>query len=357
MELLYINKYNILNNKLKSQYMKKSTLVLGMILAVIGLQAQADTTKPSTATNTTSFTTYVDAYYRTDFAGLRTNNKTSFTNSNNKLELGMASFKVDQTFGKFAGTIDLGIGKRAEEFSYNDNGVAAAVKQAYVSFAPNSIVKFTVGKWATHIGYELLDAYSNRNYSMSYGFSYGPFFHTGVRADIALGGKSALMIGVAEPTDFVNAKVVAKMIIAQFSTGTKDDKLKAFLNYQGGKDKSQFDLVLNGVVTSKFGINYDGTVCNVAGKSWTSNALYFNYDPSSKVGFALRSEYFDDSKSAAGVGASIFQNTLSANIHFNKLTIIPELRLDNAGDKVFLTHAQAATSASGNFLIAAVYKF
>ena len=337
--------------------MKKSTLFLGMLLAVITVQAQSDTTKPAASTNTTTFTNYVDAYFRSDFAGVRANNKTSFTNSNNKLELGMASFKVDQTFGKFAGTVDLGIGKRAEEFSYNDNGVSAAVKQAFVSYAPNSTIKFTVGKWATHIGYELLDAYSNRNYSMSYGFSYGPFFHTGVRADIALGGKSALMIGVAEPTDFVNAKAEAKMIIAQFSTGTKDDKLKAFLNYQGGSNKTQFDLVLNGVVSSQFGINYDGTVCNLAGNSWTSNAVYFNYDPSAKVGFTLRSEYFDDSKSAAGVGTTIFQNTLSANIHFNKLTIIPELRLDNAGDKVFMNNAQAATGSAGNFLIAAVYKF
>ena len=337
--------------------MKKSTLVLGMLLAVIGVYAQADTTKPIASTNTTTFTTYVDAYYRADFAGLRSNNKTSFTNSNDKLELGMASFKVDQTFGKFSGSVDLGVGKRAEEFSYNDKGVAAAVKQAYISFAPNSIIKFTAGKWATHIGYELLDAYSNRNYSMSYGFSYGPFFHTGVRADIALGGKSALMIGVAEPTDYVNAKAEAKMVIAQFSTGTKDDKLKAFLNYQGGKDKTQFDLVLNGVVSSQFGINYDGTVCNLAGTSWTSNALYFNYDPSAKVGFTLRSEYFDDAKSAAGVGSSIFQNTFSANIHFNKLTIIPELRFDNAKDKIFINSTNVAATGSGNFLIAAVYKF
>ncbi len=338
--------------------MKKSILSsIVILLSVMSLNAQSDTTKPVVSSNTTTFTTYIDGYYRADFAGLQSNNKTSFTNSNNALQLGMASFKVDQTLGKFAGTLDLGVGKRADEFSYNDKGLATAVKQAYVSFAPNSVVKFTVGKWATHIGYELLDAYSNRNYSMSYGFSYGPFFHTGLRADISLGGKSAMMLGVAEPTDFTNAKVEAKMIIAQFSTATKDDRLKAFLNYQGGKDKTQFDLVLNGVVTSQFGINYDGTVCNLAGTSWTSNAVYFNYDPSAKIGFALRSEYFNDTKGAAGVGTSIFQNTLSVNFHLNKFTIIPELRLDNAADKVFVNGTNVSSTGAGNFLIAAVYKF
>lgn len=338
--------------------MKKSTLFLALFLLTLKcLNAQSDTTKVASTSNSTTFTTYLDGYFKTDFAGLKDNNKTSFTNSNNSFQLGMASFKVDQTLGKFAATIDLGVGKRAEEFSYNDKDLATAVKQAYVSFAPNSTVKITVGKWATHVGYELLDAYSNRNYSMSYGFSYGPFFHTGVRADVALGGKSAFMIGLAEPTDIVNAKADLKMVIAQFSTATKDDKLKAFLNYQGGMSKTQFDLVLNGTVTSKFGINYDGTICSNAGSSWSSNAVYFNYDANSKIGFALRSEYFDDSKSTAGVGTSIFQNTLSMNIHLNKFTIIPELRLDNAKDKVFLTNAQAATGSAGSFLIAAVYKF
>jgi hypothetical protein len=338
--------------------MKKSILTFGSILlAVICVNAQSDSTKPAAAANTTTYTTYIDGYYRADFAGLQSNNKTSFTNSNNSFQLGMASFKVDQTLGKFAGTVDLGFGKRADEFSYNDRGLATSVKQAYVSYAPNSVIKFTVGKWATHIGYELLDAYSNRNYSMSYGFSYGPFFHTGLRADIALGGKSAFMIGLAEPTDYTSSKVEAKMIIAQFSTATKDDKLKGFLNYQGGKDKTQFDLVLNGVVTSQFGINYDGTVCNLAGSSWTSNALYLNYDPSAKVGFALRSEYFNDANGAAGVGSSIFQNTLSVNFHLNKFTIIPELRLDNAADKIFVNGTNVKSTGSGNFLIAAVYKF
>jgi hypothetical protein len=338
--------------------MKKSILTFGTILlAVICVNAQSDTTKPSAATNTTTYTTYIDGYFRSDFAGLQSNNKTSFTNSNNSLQLGMASFKVDKTLGKFAGTVDLGVGKRAEEFSYNDRGLATAVKQAYISYAPNSVIKFTVGKWATHIGYELLDAYSNRNYSMSYGFSYGPFFHTGLRADISLGGKTAMMIGVAEPTDITSSKVEGKMAIAQLSTASSDDKLKAFLNYQGGKDKSQFDVVVNAVITDQFGFNYDGTVCNLAGTNWSSNAVYFNYDPSAKVGFALRSELFNDAKGAAGVGTSILQNTLSVNFHFNKFTIIPELRLDNANDKVFVNGTNVKSTGSGNFLIAAVYKF
>ena len=171
----------------------------------------------------TTFTGSVDGYYRFNFnnppAG--TNNLTSFTNSNNSFELGMASVRVDHSYGKVSATADVGFGKRVQEFSYNDIGTTlTAVKQAYISYAPSDKVKFTVGKWATHVGWELLDAYANRNYSMSYGFSYGPFFHTGLKADISLGGKSTLMLGVANPTDYVSAPNSVKVLIAQFSTAS-----------------------------------------------------------------------------------------------------------------------------------------
>ena len=335
--------------------MKSKILLPVFLFMSILSKAQTDSTKAPTSS--TSYTIYFDGYYKNDFSKQSTNNKTSFTNSNQSLQLGMASIKLDHTKGNFTGTLDLGLGKRAQEFSYNDNGVAQAIKQAYISYAPMSGLKITAGKWATHIGYELLDAYSNRNYSMSYGFSYGPFFHTGIRADISLGGKSAMMIGFAQPTDFVSTDSPDKMLIAQFSTSSKNDVLKAFLNYQGGKDKSQFDLVLNGVVNSQVAINYDGTIANISGKNWTSNAVYVNYDPSAKIGFTLRSEYFDDSKNAVGVGSSIFQNTFSANIHFSKLTLIPEIRFDNAKDKIFFNTNNNLNQYASNFLIAAVYKF
>ena len=335
--------------------MKSKILLPVFLFMSILSKAQTDSTKAPTSS--TSYTIYFDGYYKNDFSKQSTNNKTSFTNSNQSLQLGMASIKLDHTKGNFTGTLDLGLGKRAQEFSYNDNGVTQSIKQAYISYAPMSGLKITAGKWATHIGYELLDAYSNRNYSMSYGFSYGPFFHTGIRADISLGGKSAMMIGFAQPTDFVSTDSPDKMLIAQFSTSSKNDVLKAFLNYQGGKDKSQFDLVLNGVVNSQVAINYDGTIANISGKNWTSNAVYVNYDPSAKIGFTLRSEYFDDSKNAVGVGSSIFQNTFSANIHFSKLTLIPEIRFDNAKDKIFFNTNNNLNQYASNFLIAAVYKF
>ena len=333
-----------------------------------------DTTKTAASPKPVPSTTLIyslDAYYRYDLHNAPgfNNNLTSFTNSQNSFELGMASIRADHSFGKIAATLDLGFGRRAEEFSYNDGQTTlksgfvtlALIKQAYISYAPSSKIKFTAGKWATHIGYELLDAYSNRNYSMSYGFSYGPFFHTGFRTDITLGAKSALMIGIANPTDFSTTTSSSKVFIAQYSTGTKNDKLKAFLNYQGGKDLSQFDLVLNGVITSKFGINYDGTIATrkISGvkNSWSSNAIYLNYDPQASYGFALRGEYFNDKKNVAGVGSSVYETTLSMNVHIGNLTLIPEIRYDNAKDAIFAKDAVVKTKNDVSVIMAAVYKF
>ncbi|MCY7292631.1 MAG: porin, partial [Ferruginibacter sp.] len=304
----------------------------------------------------------IDAYYRHNFSEQQ-NNYTSFTNSQNSFELGMASLKADATAmsGKVGATIDLGFGRRAEEFSYNDgdadagkNGFTslAAIKQAFITYNVSSKVKFTAGKFATHVGYELVDAPLNRNYSMSYMFTNGPFFHTGLKADVTA-GPVAFMLGVTNYTDQSTSSSSVKNLIAQISGGTKNGNLKAFLNYSGfagsdsGKNPSalkslhQIDLVLNGIISSKFGIGYNGTIQNrkptlTNRGSWIGNALYLNYDPTTSIGLTLRSEYISDNKTIYFSTKNIFANTLSLNYKVGPLTIIPELRFESANSDFYL---------------------
>lgn len=342
--------------------LKKISALTTGILCILAAQAQTDSTKKST----TTFTASVDAYYRYNLSDPKTgtNNLTSFTNSQSSFELGMASLKVDHTYGRVSATVDLGFGRRAQEFSYNDIGTTlTAVKQAYVSFAASPTVKFSFGKWATHVGYELLDAYANRNYSMSYGFSYGPFFHTGLKADISLGGKSAFMLGVANPTDYVTAPSSVKVLLAQFSTASKNDRLKAWLNFQGGTGLTQFNLVVTGAVSDKVNIAYDGSLQSTkqgtAWSSWKSHAVYLNYDPATSFGLTLRGDYFDDRKlSPLLPGANkIFALTLSGNARVDNLTIIPEFRLDNATGAIFTNGKGGSIKSISSFILAAVYRF
>lgn len=344
--------------------LKKISAVCLAFFGLGSVSAQTDSAKKAT----TTFTGSVDAYYRFNFndppAGI--NNYTSFTNSKNSFELGMASVRVDHTVGKISATADIGFGRRAQEFSYNDVGTTlTAVKQAFVSYAVSDKLKFSFGKWATHCGWELLDAYANRNYSMSYGFSFGPFFHTGIKADFSLGGKTAMMLGVANPVDYVSAPVnnSAKMLIAQLSTASSNDKLKAYLNFHGGTGVTQFNLVVSGTLSSEWSLVYDGSLnsSKVTDQysSWKSHALYLNYDPSGKFGLTLRGDYFDDRKLAPLLGSArkVFATTLSGNIRIDNLTIIPELRLDNASGDTFTKGNGTATKSTAGFILAAVYRF
>lgn len=395
---------------------KTMSLLAAMSLFVTVMAQQKDSTV-KTATDSTAkavppadsaakppppvtITGSVDAYYRFNFSNPKSfvdlggvthygNNYTSFTNSQSSFELGMASIRADHSFGKVSATVDLGFGRRAEEFSYNDaiHPTLFAVKQLYASYQVSSALKFTLGKWGTHIGYEVLDAFSNRNYSMDYMFSFGPFFHTGLKADVTLSGTTTFMLGIANPTDFSTTTASTKVFIAQFSTGTKDGKLKAFLNYQGYagvsqdtiivsgytlyKNLNQFDLVINGTISSKFGIGLNGTLQSIKSSvldksaSWWGAAAYLNFDPTSTFGLTLRGEYFSDKDGIkinpaanSDPGLNVFDLTLSGICKVgSNLTIIPELRLDDGSKDFFYKSDGTTTKSTVSALLAVVYHF
>jgi hypothetical protein len=360
-----------------------------LFIAVSATLSLVITTNAQDTTKTLAISGSVDAYYRYNFDGGSnfTNNYTSFTNSQSSFELGMASIRADATAlsGKVGATLDLGFGRRAEEFSYMDGDADAGkngfislsnVKQAFVTYSPSSKVKFTIGKFATHVGYELLDAPLNRNYSMSYMFTNGPFFHTGLKADITA-GPVGFMLGVANYTDQSTATTGVKTVLGQFSGSAIDSKLKFYLNYvgffgsengenpSGLKSLNQIDLVLLGTISDKFNIGYNGTVQSrsqvegslVDNGSWIGNALYLNFDPSPSIGLTLRSEYITDSKNVYFATESIFANTLSLNYKVGPLTIIPELRYETSDADIYFKKDGDATGSTFSGLLAAVFKF
>ena len=345
-----------------------------IILSAIALAARSqgtDTSKPTP--HPLSITGSADFYYRYDFAR-KNNDLTSFTNSHDQINLGMASVKFEYKTAKIDMVADLGFGPRAREFAYTDDGkgIDQAVKQLYISYSPAPWIKFTGGSWGTHVGYEVLDAFANRNYSMSYMFTNGPFSHTGLRADLTF-GKSGFMIGVANPTDYRTIPAGAqnnKNLIAQYSYAPSDN-FKLFLNYVGGRDVAdnkvhQYDLVANIRASSMFSLGVNGTVNKSSlntedyanSRTWWGSALYLNLDPKSWFGLTLRGEYFDDKDGVKlPSGCNIFATTLSANFKLDGFIFIPEFRLDNASESIFSKHDGTSTKTSGSFLLAAIYSF
>ncbi len=335
-------------------------------------QQQTDETekKPSLAISGSA-----DVYYRYDFKKQAGNNRTSFTNSHNAFSLGMASVKFEHSSSKIGVVADLGFGNRAEEFSYNDDGLLSAVKQLYITYSPVKDFKLTAGTWATHVGYELLDPQLNRNYSMSYLFTNGPFSHTGLKAELTK-GKHSFMAGISNATDYrvpPAGQINKKFFIAQYVL-TASDAVKLYLNYVGGKapDTSvvnQYDLVATAAISKQFNIGLNaslnrtqlwdaGSKSNVKGQDWWGIAGYFNYDPKSWLGLTLRSELFNDDKGMKGFFTSIFANTLSANFKIDGFTFIPELRIESAGKAIYADeNGTLNQKTAASFILAAVYKF
>jgi hypothetical protein len=319
-----------------------------------------------------NFSGSADLYYRYDFDRKPGNNKTSFTNSHNSFALGMASLKVEHTGDKVNMVADLGFGKRAEEFSYNEEGLAQAVKQLYISYTPAAWVKFTAGTWATHVGYELLDPQLNRNYSMSYMFTNGPFSHTGVKAELSR-GKHHFMIGVSNATDYripKTGQINRKFILAQYNVAPSENT-NLYLNYVGGKGPdtaivNQFDIVATAKLSSMFNIGINGTlnetqnwsgVKNETAKAWWGAALYVNADFKSNIGLTLRSEWFDDSKGMKGIGTSIWANTLSASFKAGGFIFIPEIRFESAKEAIYSSSNDIGKKNSASLLFATIYTF
>lgn len=323
------------------------------------------------------FSGSADIYYKYNAGQSAANNYTSFTGSHNSFMLGMASIKAEHEGDKVSMVIDLGFGPRARDFAYADEGITQAIKQLYISYTPVSWLTLTAGTWATHVGYELVDPQLNRNYSMSYMFTNGPFTHTGIKA-AATKGKSSLMVGISNATDYrlpADGAINRKYLIAQYSF-TATEHLKCYLNYVGGtapdtSKSSQIDLVINEEVNDIFSIGYNGTISSTrawydhksaSGRAWWGSAIYLNLDPRPWFGLTLRSEYFNDKNqlkipTGSAAGAHVFANTLSANFRKAGFIFIPEFRIDNADKQIFTRSDGGAKKSTASFLLAAIYSF
>ncbi|MBF4493480.1 porin [Flavobacterium sp. JLP] len=358
--------------------MKKVLHVVAAMLTSSFAFAQDDT-ETTAVVPATTWGGSADAYYKYDFSK-QMNGLTSFTNSQDSFELGMASIEAGHTFGKASVFVDLGFGKRAGEFSYNettDKDITAKflIKQLFFTYQITDEFKVVAGSFGTHIGYEVLDAVDNKNYSMSYAFSYGPFFNTGVKAQYT-SGKFTAMFGITNPTDFksaMDAGSTQKTYIGQ--VGYIGETGSAYLNFTSGssnpasdENKSQIDLVASKTISDSFGLGLNATYAKTKNDfdstldgEWFSLVGYANYSFSPSLLLAYRVEYFDAKDAAPSLGtltgSSVFANTVSLNYKVGKLTIIPELRYDAASEDIFLDSDALPTGGSFYGLIATTYSF
>lgn len=311
----------------------------------------------------------IDTYFRTNLNS--TNDPlnggtlapgTSFANLPG-FSLGMFNL-IGSYEGKKTGfTADLVFGPRGNEAVFGSDGSLNIVNQLYAYWNVTDKLTLTLGNFNTFLGYEVISPVSNFNYSTSYMFSYGPFSHTGLKADIDLGKGFSAMVGVFNPTDFTDFNPFSKYV-GGAQLGYENEKGSAYLNLILSENFYQIDLTTGWQASEKV---YVGLNATTAQDAFSGAALYLQYATSDALSFGIRGEYFMDD----GIGVvdlvlededteSVFHTTLSANYKIGNLTIIPEVRLDAFSQEVIMPDYEKPIETEkslASFLLAAVYSF
>ena len=306
----------------------------------------------------------------------------------------------DLTFGPFAD-----LGNYGNVFSLNSGAATStslAIKQAYISLKASPKLTFTAGQFGTHIGYEVIDAPVNYNYSLSNLFNNGPFYHIGLKAQYAFSDRAYLMVGLVNNVDRIYDNNHAKGFIAQLFVSPAKG-WNVYLNTAisneadrkaNGKDSTGsyaiYDLTTSYRITDRFliGLNavtgwqtggyqqsanpYATATYTTKSTNWGGFALYSNYALTSKFGLGARYEYFDNTGGARALlapdnalsptgyqGVTIHSTTITGNftVADGHVLLKPEFRVDSYSKNKFINGDLKAVKSQSTLGMAAIFRF
>ncbi|MBO0936128.1 porin [Fibrella sp. HMF5335] len=375
------------------------------------------TTAPKEGEDTGKFTFsgYLDFYYLGNFnnpidrmnTGVNGSAR-AFDQRAGQFQLGIVQAKASYTSEKVDAVMDLAFGNNADLGNYGNTvslnsgaatSTALAIKQAYLTLKATSKLSFTAGQFGTHIGYEVIDAPVNYNYSLSNLFNNGPFYHLGVKAQYAISDKASLMVGLVNNIDRSFDNNRAKGFIAQLAlipvSGWNIYLNTAISNEANVRTKpdaavgtdttgtySIFDLTTTYQITPKFFLGLNAAYGSQTGgyqqlnpyatgtyvdksTSWGGVAIYSNYAVSDKFGLGARYEVFDNTGGARalvaadGTGVSVNSVTITGNITTGNGHVLlkPEFRVDSYSKNKFINGDGKLTKSQTTLGMAAIFKF
>ena len=295
----------------------------------------------------------VDSYYRSnEYAP-----GTSFANLNG-FSLGMANIVLSYEGEKSGFVADLVYGPRGADAVFGSTGSSNIVNQLYVYYNVSDSFTLTLGNFNTFLGYEVISPAANFNYSTSYMFSYGPFSHTGLKADIGLSDDVSLMLAVLNSTDYTESQPVGD----DYMFGAQLGLFGQYINYLAGglSNVSQIDFTGGIDISDSFFLGVNATSYEDDNLKFSGVALYPQVALSDSFTLGGRFEAFTDE----GLGAigSISENgdntsfTVTGSFSSGNMTIKPEFRVDTASG-TYYTDADGATDSLSSFVLAAIYSF
>lgn len=381
------------------------------------VQAEGEEKKEDEKTFTLSGS--IDTYARTSFGTMNPFSTSPYAPSTSFADLkgfGLGMVNLVASYGgeKAGFTADLVFGPRGKAAVFGTASGQAVINQMYAYYKLSDKVTFNLGQFNTFLGYEVISPAVNFHYSTSYLFSWGPFNHTGLRADFDLGGGLVAKLAIMNPTDIVEFNPVntytlgaqightsdAGGIWLNFLYGDQDGKLDTndspyvldedgdpilvggnpvFVSSRGSL--FQADLTTGWNLGEKFYLGFNTSYQTVAAgeqfvteddiqdsdgdaTSFMGVAVYPKVTLSESFAIGLRAEYFGVSKGHLGIfgtdsggDGSVTEFTLTGNYKVGGLTLIPEFRIDQTSEDSFLDADGKVTNMMPSLSLAAVYKF
>jgi hypothetical protein len=383
-----------------------------LVLFSIALIGCSTTAFGQDSTKTFTFGGSVDTYFHTSFGsrngatGGSRAPSTSFAN-NNGFALGMVNLVASYAGEKVGFVADVVFGPRGQDAVFGTASGQAIINQAFAYYKFGDVVTLNLGQFNTFLGYEVISPAVNFNYSTSYLFSYGPFSHTGLRADFDFGGGWVGKLAIMNPTDIVEFNPV-NTYTGGLQIGKTGDAGGVWLNFLYGDQDGKLDAEEDGPGASSAGALFQADVTAgynlseafylgfnasyqmvgegevVAGNSvidagndnssFYGVALYPKLTLSENFALGLRAEYFAITNGhlplfgldSEGDG-DVIELTLSGNYKVGGFTFIPEVRVDMTSEDSFFTNNDIVdgdletTPVTKTILptlnLAAVYKF
>ena len=364
--IIYSNTNTNYLNTIIMTFIKKTFLTtLALMIGFVAI-AQEEEAAPEP---TFGVSGSIDTYYRSsEYAP-----GTSFANLPG-FALGMANIIMSYEGEKSGFVADLVFGPRGADAVFGSPQIADAdgdgdvdgfygssniVNQLYAYYNVSDSFTLTMGNFNTFLGYEVISPVANFNYTTSYMFSYGPFSHTGIKADIAAGENTSIMVAVLNTTDATEFQPIDD----DYMFGAQLGIFGQYINYLGGGTAgvSQIDFTggfnlgdsfFLGINATSYSDDYDVEFSGVA--------LYPQYTFSDSFALGARFEAFsEDGLGAIGDISGDGDNTsitITGSYTSGNFIFKPEIRIDSASDK-FYTDADGATDGLTAFLVAAIYSF
>ncbi|MEO1012691.1 MAG: porin [Bacteroidota bacterium] len=348
---------------------RNTNFVKNLVLLALMLVGTATFSQEEEEEKKFSLSGTVDAYYR---ANLNAGNGvdaqapgSSFANLPG-FALGMANVIAAYEGEKVGFVADLVFGPRGTDAVFASPIYSATgdiLNQLYVYWNVSDKVTLTFGNFNTFLGYEVISPSANFNYSTSYLFSYGPFSHTGLKADFDLGNDWSAMLAIMNPTDVTEFNTEGL-----YTYGAQLGYSGQFLNLVYGKQSLgsenlfQIDYTGGFDLSDSFFLGLNASYQDTDGEGFYGVALYPQLQTSENFSIGLRGEYFaetgDDTEAIVyGDDTDVFAVTLTGSATVGDLIIKPELRLDSGSDDFFVDGDGEPIGSLSSFVLAAIYQF